>query len=127
MADLGIGPWGEEPTPPSSWSTNRPAETIEKKGGTSYVFVTEGIEAAMERAKAAAGDQDVSVMGRGRHRSAVPQRGVDRRDSPARGADAARWRESVVRGVRPDLTLVAGEASSEPGRALTYTVESSGG
>jgi dihydrofolate reductase len=65
MADLGIGPWGEEPTfhAPCFVVTHRPAETIVKKGGTSYIFVTDGIEAAMERARQAAGSQDVQVNG----------------------------------------------------------------
>ncbi len=34
-----------------------------KQGGTSFTFVTDGIEAALERARAAAGDKDVSVAG----------------------------------------------------------------
>jgi dihydrofolate reductase len=65
MADLGIGPWGEEPAfhAPCFVVTHRPAETIVKQGGTSYIFVSEGIEAAMAEAKAAAGAQDVMVMG----------------------------------------------------------------
>jgi dihydrofolate reductase len=65
MADLGIGPWGEEPTfhAPCFVVTHRPAETIVKKGGTSYVFVTDGIEAALERARQAAGSQEVHVNG----------------------------------------------------------------
>jgi dihydrofolate reductase len=64
-ADLGIGPWGEEPTfhAPCFVVTHRPAETIVKKGGTSYMFVTDGIEAALERARQAAGSQDVQVNG----------------------------------------------------------------
>jgi dihydrofolate reductase len=32
-------------------------------GGTEFLFVTEGIEAALERAKAAAGDRDVRLGG----------------------------------------------------------------
>jgi dihydrofolate reductase len=65
MADLGIGPWGEEPTfhAPCFVVTHRPAETIVTKGGTSYTFVTDGIEAALERAREAAGPQDVQVNG----------------------------------------------------------------
>jgi dihydrofolate reductase len=65
MADLGIGPWGEEPTfhAPVFVVTTRPAETIVKKGGTSYVFVTEGIEDALARARDAAGTQDVQING----------------------------------------------------------------
>jgi dihydrofolate reductase len=65
MADLGIGPWGEEPTfhAPVFVVTNRPAETIVKQGGTSYIFVTEGIDDALRRACEAAGTQDVHVNG----------------------------------------------------------------
>jgi dihydrofolate reductase len=65
MADLGIGPWGEEPVfhAPCFVVTHRPAETIVKKGGTSYIFVTDGIEAALDRAREAAGSQDVQVEG----------------------------------------------------------------
>ncbi|MGH3112483.1 MAG: dihydrofolate reductase family protein, partial [Gaiellaceae bacterium] len=32
-------------------------------GGTSYTFVTEGIEVALEQARAAAGDKDVALSG----------------------------------------------------------------
>ena len=48
MADLGIGPWGEEPTfhAPVFVVTHRPAETIVTKGGTSYAFITQGINGA---------------------------------------------------------------------------------
>ena len=65
MADLGIGPWGDEPTfrAPVFVVTHRPSETIEKKGGTSYVFVTQGIDEALRRAREAAGSQDVWVGG----------------------------------------------------------------
>jgi dihydrofolate reductase len=65
MADLGIGPWGDEPVyhAPVFVVTHRPAETIERKGGTSYTFVTDGIEAAMARARAAAGSQDIMIAG----------------------------------------------------------------
>lgn len=65
MADLGIGPWGDEPVyhAPVFVVTHRPAETIVKRGGTSYNFVTEGIDVALERAREAAGPQDVLVNG----------------------------------------------------------------
>ena len=65
MADLGIEPWGDEPTfhAPVFVVTNRPAETIEKAGGTSYVFVTGGIDDALRRAREAAGPTDVMVLG----------------------------------------------------------------
>ncbi len=65
MADLGIGPWGDEPTfhAPVFVVTHRAAETIVKRGGTSYVFVTEGIDNALVRAREAAGSNDVQING----------------------------------------------------------------
>jgi dihydrofolate reductase len=65
MADVGIGPWGDEPTfhAPCFVITHRPTDTIYKKGGTSYVFVTGGIEEALRRAQEAAGSDDVLVHG----------------------------------------------------------------
>jgi dihydrofolate reductase len=64
-ADLGIGFWGEEPVfhAPVFIVTTRPAETIVKKGGTSYVFVTEGAEGALARARDVAGNQDIRING----------------------------------------------------------------
>jgi dihydrofolate reductase len=38
-------------------------ETIEKKGGTTFTLVTDGIENALAQAKSAAGDKDISVAG----------------------------------------------------------------
>ena len=49
------GAKSQSSTAPGFVVTHRPAETIVKKGGTSYIFVTEGIEAAMAEAKVAAG------------------------------------------------------------------------
>ena len=43
--------------------THHARETVEKKGGTSFTFVTDGLEAALEQARAAAGDRDVHVAG----------------------------------------------------------------
>ncbi len=65
MVDLGIGPWGEEPVfhAPCFVVTHRAAETIVKKGGTSYIFVTGGVTEALRRAQAAAGSKDVLVNG----------------------------------------------------------------
>ena len=65
MADLGIVHWGDEPTfhCPVFVVTNRPAETIEKAGGTSYTFVTGGIDEALRRAREAAGTADIIVGG----------------------------------------------------------------
>ncbi len=65
MADLGIGPWGEEPVfhAPCFVVTHRAAKTIVKKGGTSYAFVIGGVTEALRRAQEAAGSKDVLVNG----------------------------------------------------------------
>lgn len=42
-------------------ATHQAREELSKDGGTTFTFVTDGIEPALERAKAAARDRDVSV------------------------------------------------------------------
>jgi dihydrofolate reductase len=59
------GYWG--PNPPYHAPTfvlcHRPRPSIEMEGGTVFHFVTEGIEAALERAREAAGEKSVSIAG----------------------------------------------------------------
>lgn len=126
MADLGIGPWGEEPTfhAPCFVVTHRPAETIVKKGGTSYIFVTEGIDAAMARAREAAGEQDVMVIGGA---------DIDRQYLNAGLIDEIRLHLAPIvlgggtplfAGVRPELPLVPSQATNSPlATHLTYQVD----
>jgi dihydrofolate reductase len=59
------GWWGDEPpySVPTFILTHHAREPIEMKGGTSFHFVTDGIESALEQAKAAAGDKDVRIGG----------------------------------------------------------------
>jgi dihydrofolate reductase len=38
-------------------------EPIEMEGGTTFFFVTDGIHSALQQARAAAGDRDISVAG----------------------------------------------------------------
>ena len=59
------GWWGEDPPfhAPVYVLTHHPREPLEMEGGTTFHFVTDGIEAALEQAQAAAGDQDVHVAG----------------------------------------------------------------
>jgi len=59
------GWWGENPPyhSPVFVLTNHAREPLEMQGGTTFHFVTDGIESAYERARAAAGDKDVSVGG----------------------------------------------------------------
>ena len=70
----GPGPWGDDPwkgywgdDPPYHHPvfvlTRYPREPLEMAGGTTFHFVADGIESALEQAKAAAGVQDVSVGG----------------------------------------------------------------
>ena len=59
------GWWGDNPPyhAPTFVLTHHPREPIEMEGGTTFFFVTEGIEAALEQARAAAGDLDVKIAG----------------------------------------------------------------
>jgi dihydrofolate reductase len=70
----GPGPWGDDPwkgwwgdNPPFHCSvfvlTHHAREPQEMQGGTTFYFVTDGIESALEQARAAAGDKNVSVGG----------------------------------------------------------------
>ena len=59
------GWWGEDPPfhVPVFVLTHHAREPLEMQGGTTFHFVTDGIEPALERAFAAAGDRDVLVPG----------------------------------------------------------------
>jgi dihydrofolate reductase len=59
------GWWGEEPPyhVPAFVLTHYPRAPIVMKGGTVFHFVTDGIEAALEQARAAAGDRDIRLGG----------------------------------------------------------------
>jgi dihydrofolate reductase len=69
----GGGPWDENWTgwwgddPPYHYPvfvlTHHPREPLEMKGGTTFHFVTDGIESALERARDAAGDRDIMLWG----------------------------------------------------------------
>jgi dihydrofolate reductase len=59
------GWWGENPPyhAPVFVLTHHPREPLAMQGGTTLTFVTDGIESALEQAKAAAGDRDVAIAG----------------------------------------------------------------
>ena len=63
--NLGLEPWGENPPfhAPCFVLSDEPCETITRQGGTSYIFVTVGIESALKQAQEAAGSKDVVIMG----------------------------------------------------------------
>lgn len=59
------GWWGEEPPYrcPVFVLTHHPRASFEMKGGTVFHFETGGIEAALKRAREAAGDRDIRIGG----------------------------------------------------------------
>lgn len=65
MFDLGEKPWGDNPAfhRPVFVVTHRSKAMVTKQGGTTYTFVTDGLEAAVAQARATAGDRDVVVLG----------------------------------------------------------------
>jgi dihydrofolate reductase len=77
MYSGGSGPWEGDPNPRGWWGDNPPfhhhvyvltshaREPLEMEGGTTFHYVTDGIESALEQARAAAGDKDVQIHGGG--------------------------------------------------------------
>jgi dihydrofolate reductase len=59
------GWWGDDPPyhTPVYVLTHHAREPIPMDGGTTFHFVTDGIQSALEQARAAAGDDDVSIAG----------------------------------------------------------------
>jgi dihydrofolate reductase len=61
--EVGVDLWGDVPFPaPSFVLTHKGRETLVKKSG-SFTFVTDGIESALQQARAVAGDKNVRLMG----------------------------------------------------------------
>jgi dihydrofolate reductase len=75
MFSGGAGPWQDDPNADGWWGdeppfrtpvfvlTHHARETVTKAGGTTFTFVTGGIDVALEQARAAAGDKDVAIAG----------------------------------------------------------------
>jgi dihydrofolate reductase len=65
MFDLGFEPWGDPPPfgMPVFVLTHERREPLPMQGGTTYNFVSDGIEAALQQAREAAGDKDVGIWG----------------------------------------------------------------
>lgn len=59
------GWWGDNPPyhAPVFVLSHTAREPIEMEGGTTFYFVTDGIESALTQAKKAAGERDVKIMG----------------------------------------------------------------
>jgi dihydrofolate reductase len=61
--DVGLRHWGDTPYPaPSFVLTHEQRDPLAMKSAT-FTFVTAGIERAVQQAKAAAGEKDITVMG----------------------------------------------------------------
>jgi dihydrofolate reductase len=75
MFSGGSGPWEEDPNSNGWWGNTPPfgvpvyvlthhaREPLEMKGGTTFHYITDGIEAALEQATAAAGERNVAIGG----------------------------------------------------------------
>ena len=75
MFSGGEGPWEDDPNPDGWWGDEPPFRVpvfilthhgraqVEKQGGTSFTFVTDGIYSALEQARAAADEKDVLIAG----------------------------------------------------------------
>jgi dihydrofolate reductase len=75
MFSGGEGAWEDDPRAEGWWGdtppfhipvfvlTHHARETLTMKGGTSFVFVTDGVESAFEQARVAAGNKNVAVAG----------------------------------------------------------------
>jgi dihydrofolate reductase len=75
MFSGGEGPWEDDPNADGWWGddppfhhpvfvlTHHPREHVKKEGGTTFTFVTDGIESALEQAREAAGAKDVAIAG----------------------------------------------------------------
>jgi dihydrofolate reductase len=75
MFSSGEGPWDDDPKADGWWGDDPPfhmpvfvlthhaRDPVPKEGGTTFNFVTEGVESAVEQARAAAGDKDVYIAG----------------------------------------------------------------
>ena len=75
MFSGGSGPWESDPNADAWWGDNPPfhvpvfvlthheREPVEKEGGTTFTFVTDGIESALDQARAAAREKDVALAG----------------------------------------------------------------
>lgn len=65
MFDVGFGPWGDPPPfgMPVFVVTHETRAPLPMQGGTTYTFVTDGIEAALDLGRAAAGNKNVGIWG----------------------------------------------------------------
>jgi dihydrofolate reductase len=75
MFSNGNGPWDKDPKADGWWGSNlpfhvpvfvvthHPREKVIKEGGTTFIFVTDGIESALKQAKKVANGKNVAIGG----------------------------------------------------------------
>ncbi len=106
----GGGPWGDDPWPgwwgeeppfhkPVFVVTHHEREPL-TLSDTTFTFVTDGIESALDQARDAADGKDVFIGGGARDHQRVPRGGRGRRGRAARRPAPARLRITPVRGRR---------------------------
>jgi dihydrofolate reductase len=94
--DLGEGPWGDTPFPvPCFVITHEARDELVKDSGT-FTFVTDGIESALLQAQAAAGENDVCLMGADIAQQCLRAR-PSRRNAYSRRTGTDRWWPALVR------------------------------
>ena len=101
------GWWGDDPPyhAPVFVLTHHAHDSIEMTGGTSFHFVTDGFDAALERARDAAGDNDIRIAGGA---------------STVRQAFAARAIDDLYLDIVPTV-LGRGETAFDPASTPTLT------
>ena len=109
MFSGGSGPWEPDPRARGWWGEDPPfhapvfvlthhaREPLPMEGGTTFHFVTDGIESAVEQARAAAGEKDVLVAGGGTVVAAGDRGRAGRRAAGPRRARVPRRRRAPVR------------------------------
>lgn len=128
MFDAGEGAWPEDPPfhTPVFVVTHEKRDPWERQGGTTFYFVNDGIESALDRAREAAGEHDVRIAGGGETIVQCLNAGlIDEFHvalSPVLFGSGVRLFEGVDAG-RVALDLVSAEPSPRTTH-LSYTVHS---
>ena len=93
------GWWGDEPPfhMPVFVITHHDREPLVKDGGTTFTFVTDGIESAFAQAEEAAGGKDIGLAGGADVAQQFLRAEARRRDAAARRAGAPRRRHAAAR------------------------------
>ncbi len=122
MADGGEVPWGDEPPfrAPVFVVTHRSREQVERLGGTSFTYVTDGLQSAVEQARAVANGKNVALAGGGTLvRQALGAGLIDQLELHVVPAVLG----TGMRLLDPDLDLGAGEAIELVPTRVVHTPE----